>query len=78
MINSRLTKGAVATPLLFFSGRSKTLKKVTKGIKVISFTYFAVIFMKKKMEVPPYPGYGKPSKSEGDGVDGAFFQFLDI
>ena len=40
----RLTK----TPLYsFFPGRSKTLKKVTKGIKVISFTSFAVIFMKK-------------------------------
>ena len=55
IINSRLTKGVVATPLLFFSGRSKTLKKVTKGIKVISFTSFGVIFM-KKMAVPPYPG----------------------
>ena len=56
MINSRLTKGVVATPVLFFSGRSKTQKKVIKGIKVISFTSFAVILMKKKMEVPPYPG----------------------
>ena len=35
LINPRLTKGGggvVATPLLFFSGSSKTLKKVTKGI----------------------------------------------
>ena len=39
--------GVVATPLTVFPGRSKTLKKVTKGIYVISFTSFAVIFMKK-------------------------------
>ena len=31
----------------FFSGSSKTLKKVTKDIQVISFTSSAVIFMKK-------------------------------
>ena len=30
--NPRLTKGGFATPLRFFSGSSKTLKKVTKGI----------------------------------------------
>ena len=56
-INPRLNKGVVATPLTVFPGRSKTLKKVTKGIKVISFTSFAVIIM-KKMGVPPYPGVG--------------------
>ena len=50
MVNPRLTKGEL-------SGRSKTLKKVTKGIKVFSFTSFAVIFM-KKIGVPPYPGVG--------------------
>ena len=30
-INPRLTKGVVETPLTVFPGRSKTLKKVTKG-----------------------------------------------
>ena len=57
MINSRLTKGVVVTPLLCFPGHTKTLKKVTKGIKVISFTSFVVIFIKKKkLRVPPYSG----------------------
>ena len=32
-LNPRLTKGGLLQPpLRFFSGRSKTLKKVTKGI----------------------------------------------
>ena len=30
------------------------------------------------MGKPPYPGYVKPSKSEGEGVDTTFFQFLDL
>ena len=49
--NPRLTKGGwLQPPLHFPPGRSKMLKKVTKGIKVIiSFTSFAVIFMKKKI-----------------------------
>ena len=46
-INPRLTKGGCCNPLRVFPGRSKTPKKVTKGIKEISFTSFAVIFMKK-------------------------------
>ena len=32
VLNPRLTRVVVATPLRFFPGRSKTLKKVTKGI----------------------------------------------
>ena len=30
------------------------------------------------MGVPPYPGQGKPSKSESESVHATFFQFLDI
>ena len=55
-LNPRLTKGIVATPLRFFPGRSKTLKKVTRGIKLISFTSFAVTFMKKKIGGTTLPG----------------------
>ena len=47
-VNPRLTKGGLLQPPYgFFYGSSKTLKKVTKGIYVISFTSFAVISMKK-------------------------------
>ena len=45
-VNPCLTGGLLQPPLRFFSSSSKTLKKVTKGIYVISFTSFAVIFMK--------------------------------
>ena len=67
----------VPTPLTFFSpGRSKTLKKVTKGIIGNLFTSFAVIFMKKKIGGTTLPGVGlKQSKSEGERVDATFFNF---
>ena len=31
--------------------------------------------MNKKMGVPLYPGVGKPSKAEGEGMDATFFSF---
>ena len=43
---------------MFFPGRSKMLKKVTKGIKVIFLTSFVVIFMKKKIGGTTLPGVG--------------------
>ena len=57
--NPRLTnqlRGVVATPLRFFPGRSKTLKKITKGISVIFFYILCGHFHENKMGVPPYPG----------------------
>ena len=46
-LNPRQTKGGgLQPPLRFFPGRTKTLKKVMQGIKVISFTSSAVILMK--------------------------------
>ena len=78
MINSRLTKGGggvVATPLLFFSGRSKMLKKVAKGIKVISFTSFAVIFMKKKWRYHLTRGRVSRQRQRVTGWMAPFFSF---
>ena len=72
MINSR-GKGVVATPLTVFSGRSKTLKKVTKGIKVISFTSFAVIFMKKKWRYHLARGRVSRQSQRVRGGGGIFF-----
>ena len=73
MLNPRLTKRGLLQPPLpfFFSGSSKTLKKVTKGIWVISFTSFAVIFM-KKIGGTTLPGGRVSRQSQRGGVDATF------
>ena len=82
--NPRLTKGGgggnlLQPPLRFFPGRSKTLKKVTKGIYVISFTSFAVIFMKENKNWRYHLTRGRVSRQSqrvgGGGVDATFFSF---
>ena len=70
--------GLLQPPLLFFSGRSKTLQKVTKGIKVISFTSFAVIFMKKKWRYHLTRGRVSRQSQRVTGWMAPFFQFSDI
>ena len=47
--------GVLQPPLRFFSGSSKTLKKVTKGNL---FYILCGHFHEKNLGVPPYPGVG--------------------
>ena len=72
-INFRLLTKGGGVVLRFFPGRSKTLKKVTKGIWVISFTSFAVIFMEK---MGHHLTRGRVSRqSQRVGMDATFFSF---
>ena len=57
VIKPSSNQGGGCNPLTVFPVHSKTLKKVTNVIKVISFTSFAVIFM-KKIEGTTLPGVG--------------------
>ena len=61
----------------FFLGRSKTLKKVTYGIQVISFTSFAVIMM-KQLGVSLYLGVGSAIKVRRWEGGCNLFQFFYI
>ena len=73
LINPHQTKGGVVAtpPKFFFPGffrRIKTQKQPTPGILVISFTFFAVILMFKKIRgVPPWVGVRVVGQSRGVG-----------
>ena len=74
--NPCLTKGVVATPLRFFPGRSKTLKKVTKGMGNLFYILCCHFDKKKKIGGTTLPGGRVSRQSQKVRVVVATFSVL--